>query len=307
MSINETSVSDSSKRRKKIFAKLKESYILPSPSGTVMEMIRVCNEADSSLADVADVIQTDPALTAEMIKYANSSFMSTGTPVTSIQKAAVKLGMKNLVSLAMGLSLLSKNKSGECQHFDYSLFWKTCLARAVTARELSRINKEFDPDELFICALLCQMGQLALCSIFPEEYDKMLVESSVHTSLPEKEYALFEIESSEMTIELFLDWGLPAHLALAAGFYQELGTVELGSDITLRTAVYLKIADIMAEMCQSKEPLLEHIDSIFSIAEAYQIEIGVFSETFGRVVSSWHDSGRLFDVATSECFSYTED
>lgn len=242
-----------------------------------MEMMRVCNEAESSLVDVADVIQTDPALSAEMIKYANSAFMSTDTPVTSTQKAAVKLGMKNLVSLAMGLSLLSK------------------------------INKELDPDELFICALLCQMGQLALCSIFPEEYDNMLIESSVHASLSEKEYALFEIESSEMTIELFLDWELPAHLALATGFYQGLCTVELGSDITLRTAVYLKIADMMAEMCQSKEPLLEHIDSIFSIAESYQVEIGVFSETFGRVVSSWHDSGRLFDVATSECFSYAEE
>lgn len=307
MSIDDIIVGDSSTRRKEIFAKLKKSFVLPSPSGTVLEMMRVCNQPDSSLSDVADVIQTDPSLSAEIIKYANSAFMATGIQVASVQKAAVKLGMKNIVNIAMGLSLLSKNQSGQCKSFDYSLFWRTCLARAIAARELSKMNKEFDPDELFISALLCQMGQLALCSIFPEEYDKILVDPPIHHSLREKEHAVFEIDSSELTVELFLDWGMPAHLALAAGFYQDLGSAELGTDATLRISAYLKISDIMAEMCQSKEPLLEHLESIFSIADTHQIEIGVFSETFGRVVASWHDSGRLFAVTTSECFSYAEE
>ncbi len=307
VSVDEIIVGDSSKRRKEVFAKLKKSFVLPSPSGTVMEMIRVCNKPDSSLSDVADVIQTDPSLSAEIIKYANSAYMATGVQVASVQKAAIKLGMKNIVSIAMGLSLLAKNKSGSCEHFDYALFWRTCLARAIAARELSKMNSEFEPDELFICGLLCQMGQLALCSIFPEEYDKILVDPPILCTLREKEQTVFDIDSSELTVELFLDWGMPAHLALASGFYQELGSVELGTDVTLRTSAYLKIADIMAEMCQSKEPLLDHLDNIFSIADMYQIDVGVFSETFGRVVTAWHDSGRLFAVTTSECFTYTAD
>lgn len=307
MVVDDKIVGDSSTRRKEIFAKLKKSFVLPSPSGTVMEMIRVCNKADSSLSDVADVIQTDPALSAELIKYANSALMATGMQVASVQKASVKLGMKNIVNIAMGLSLLSENKSGKCEHFDYALFWRTCLARGIAARELSKMNREFDPDELFICALLSQIGQLALCSIFPEEYDQILLDPPVHSSLQDKEQTVFNIDSSELTVELFLDWGMPAHLALAAGFYQDLGSVELGSDATLRIAAYLKIADIMAEMCQSNEPLLDHLDNIFSVGDMYQIDIGVFSETFGRVVTAWHDSGRLFAVTTNECFSYAEE
>lgn len=297
---------DRGAHRKVVYKKLKESFVLPSPSGTVIEMVRVCNRTDSSLADVADVIQTDPALSAEIIKYANSAFMATGIQVASVQKAAVKLGMKNLVSIAMGLSLLAKNQSGGCKNFDYPLFWRTCLARAIAARELSKMNDELEPDELFVCGLLCQMGRLALSAIFPEEYDQLLVDPQIQNTLAEKEYAVFGIDSAELTCELFLDWGMPAPLALAAGFYQELGSAELGTGTTLRISAYLKLSDIMAEMCQSKEPMLEHLDALFEIGDTYQIEIGVFSETFGRVVDAWHDSGRLFAITTSECCSYED-
>lgn len=78
--------------------------------------MRLCHSETTSLADIAQVIQTDPALSAELLKYANAAFLSTGIQVASVQKATVKLGMETVVRLALGFSLLSHNKKGNAPH-----------------------------------------------------------------------------------------------------------------------------------------------------------------------------------------------
>ena len=294
-------------KRREVFDKLKETFFLPSPSGTVMEVVRLCSSEDASLSEIADRIQTDPSLSSEIIKYANSAFLSTGIQVASVQKATVKLGMKSVVTLAIGFSLLAGHRSGNCDNFNYQLFWKKSLAKAIAARELTKLNKDFDPEELFICGLLCHMGSLSLATIFPEEYSKLLEDCPDNTPYSETESKQFGIDSSELTSELFIEWGLPVVFALSAGFHKDIGYVELGTGKTLRAAVYLSLADNIAQMCQSIDPQLELLEATLSMSDEYNIELGVFSETFQTIVDNWHDLGSLFEIATSQCYSYNNE
>lgn len=291
-------------RRKEVFNKLKEDFKLPSPSKTVMEVIQLCNSETSSLGDIAERIQTDPSLSAEIIKYANSAFLATGIQVASVHKATVKLGMKTVVNLALGFSLLSGNKIGTCDRFSYPLFWRTSLAEALAARELARRTKEFDPDELFVCALLAHMGNLSLATLFPEAYGKMLESQPANNPPKSLERAEFGIDSAEFTVELFLNWGLPAHYALAAGFHEDLGYVELGTGNTQRAAVLLFLAHTIAQMCQSSEAQPQLLNIVLDTAEQFGVDIGEFGDTFSAIVESWHEHGRLFEITTKECFAY---
>lgn len=293
--------------RKKVFEKLDEEFKLPSPSGTALEVVRLCNNETSSLHEIAEVIQTDPALSAEIIKYANSAFLSTGIQVASIQKATVKLGMKTVVNLSLGFSLLSSNKIGNCRNFDYPLFWRTSLAEALAARELARLEKAFDPDELFVCALLAHMGTLSLATIFPQDYAEMLGQKRATPVSFARERQDFGIDSAEFTLELFLKWGLPAHFALAAGFHEFLGEVDLGTGKTHRSAVIMNIAHTIAQMCQSKKAQPELLHDVFSTAERYGMEIPNFADIFATIVESWHSHGQLLEIATRECYRYKEE
>ena len=159
-------------KRKDIFNKLNATQKLPTPSRVALEVMRLCHSESASLGDIAKIIQTDPALSAELLKYANSAFMSTGIQVTTIQKAAVKLGMRTVVNLALSFSLLSHHRDGRCQAFDFAEFWSLALSRAIAAKCIGSSGNEFEGDELFICGLLAQMGKLALASLFPEQYEK---------------------------------------------------------------------------------------------------------------------------------------
>jgi two-component system cell cycle response regulator len=311
---------------KEIFERLNKTKKLPSPSGTTLTVIQLCHQEETSLKDIADVIQTDPAFTAEILKYANSFFLSTGIQVVSVQKAAIKLGLRTVVNLALGLSLLANNKKGKCRSFDYENFWSISLLQAIAARHLAKAGKEFDPEEIFICALLSHMGQLALASVFPQEYGDLLHEfgfdscgesnltssNNAAAGLPpnllrkslEKEQ--FEIDSSELTVELFLDWGLPAHYALATGFHDDLDYVELGLGKTQKIANLLNLSRKYAEICFHVPITRFQLSMVEKSSEKFDITRGDFGTVFDTVISQWHEFGEIFEIHTHPCPLYSE-
>ena len=300
--------------RKDVFNKLNETKKLPTPSSTTMEVIRLCQSDVTSLNDIAAVIQTDPALSAELLKYANAAFLATGLQVASIQKATVKLGMKTVVNVALGFSLLANNKQGKCNSFDYEKFWSASLLQAIAAKAIASLGEAFDPEELFICGLLADMGQLALASLFPKEYEDILKTIAEKAdSSPEESTLLrksmekhaFHIDSSELTIELFLDWGLPAHYALAAGFYDDLGNNELGSGKTKQIAELLSTAQQISRICMESHPPPEQLKNIENAARMVGVDETLFWSLFDSIISQWYDWGQIFTIKTTQCSSTT--
>ncbi|MGB3209603.1 MAG: HDOD domain-containing protein [Desulforhopalus sp.] len=312
--------------RREIFNKLSETKKLPSPSTITLKVIQLCHDETTSVKDIAEVIETDPAFTAEILKYANAFFLSTGKQVVSVHKAAVKLGLKTVVNLALGLSLLANNKNGKCRTFDYEKFWSISLLQAIAAKKIAVAGTEFDPEEMFICALLSHMGQLAIASIFPKEYGDILKDfrsspcgeldvpaatdpisndksNQLRRSL-EKEQ--FGIDSSELTAELFIDWGLPTHYALAAGFHDDLNCVELGTGKTQKIAQLISLSHQFAEICFHISPTRAQLNVIAKKAQKFEIAEGHFSIIFDTTISEWQELGEMFEIRTQHCQLYNE-
>jgi HD-like signal output (HDOD) protein len=301
--------------RREVFDKLNSTNNMPSPSGTTMKVIQLCSDETTSLNDIARVIETDPALSAELLKYANTAFLSTGIQVASVQKAAIKLGTRTVVNLALGLSLLASNKQGKCAAFDYEKFWSLSLLQAIAAKIFAGSGKEFDPEEMFICALLSHMGQLAFASLFAEEYAHLLNEfglaspgegapSTLLRKTMEKER--FEIDSSELTVELFLNWGLPAHYALAAGFHDDLAYAELGTGTTQTIAELLNLAHQLADISLHLQPTQGQFSALVQNAEKFNVSEEDFGGVFDKIISQWQEWGEVFKIQTRQCPLYNE-
>ncbi len=91
------------------------------------------------------------------------------------------------------------------------------------------------------------------------------------------EFNTFGIDNTELTVELFLSWGMPAQYALAAGFHEDVGNFELGTGVTQRVAVLLYLADNIAKMCQSNEPMFELFETVIETSNTFTIDIGTLS------------------------------
>ena len=88
-----------------IEALLAQPGALPSAPAATAQLILGLDDPDIEASEVADCIATDPALTAKLLKMANSAYFWRGRSVGSIEGALSKLGMRKVRSLAIGMML----------------------------------------------------------------------------------------------------------------------------------------------------------------------------------------------------------
>lgn len=190
---------------------LKSLGDLPSPKGAALAVMRLTRKEDVSISELTRVVQTDPALVGRLIKAANSTQAGAHRPVAAVQDALLLLGVPTVRYLALSFSLLSGHRAGQCANFDYRRFWSYSLACAVATQTLAGQIRAAPPDEAFSVGLLCRIGELALATVYPEDYARLLGQLAVDrtASLTALEQATFAMMHTELSAAMLHDWGLP--------------------------------------------------------------------------------------------------
>ena len=85
---------------------LKATERLPSPSNTSLAIMRMAQSDDATAHSVADLVQTDPALSSRILKFVNSAALSLRRPIISIKDAVQLLGMNAIAQFAVSLSVI---------------------------------------------------------------------------------------------------------------------------------------------------------------------------------------------------------
>jgi HD-like signal output (HDOD) protein len=192
------------------FDEIKLAGQLPSPKGVALAIMNLCGRDDTTIDDIARLVQTDPALSGRLLRLANTSGGG-HRPIAAVNEALLRIGMKAVGQLAMGFSLVDQFKEGPCKAFDYRSFWSHSLLMALAARELGRLTRVAAPEDLFACGLMANIGSLALATAFPVEYSALL-ESGSHDPLA-AERETFGIDRRECTLAMLEDFGIPKALA----------------------------------------------------------------------------------------------
>ena len=85
---------------------------LPSPKGVALAILELCRKDDATIAEVARIAQTDPALASRLIRQANSAAHGGGRPVASVTEAIMRLGMGTVRNLALGFRWWTSTRTG---------------------------------------------------------------------------------------------------------------------------------------------------------------------------------------------------
>src|SRR5690349_5646942 len=158
---------------KNTFEELRLTGQLPSPPGVGMRILKLTQGDDVSADEIGRTIMADSALTGRLLKIANSAQAAGQRPVTTVSEATMRLGVRAVRNVALGLSLVSAYRSGGCIAFNYDRYWSFSLSRAVAAQAISRALRTCQPPEAYILGLLADIGSLALACVFPSEYGAM--------------------------------------------------------------------------------------------------------------------------------------
>lgn len=282
------------------FQELKSLGDLPSPKGAALTVMRLTRKDDVSISELAHVVQTDPALVGRLIKAANSTQAGAHRPVAAVQDALLLLGVPTVRYLALSFSLLSGHRTGQCANFDYRRFWSYSLACAVATQALAGQIRAAPPDEAFSVGLLSRIGELALATVYPEDYSRLLGQLTVDrtVSLATLERASFAMTHIELSAAMLHDWGLPGMFVepVSAHEMPEQANFPPESRQYLITWI-LTLARLIADICLAAESERRAMMSkLFLLGSKLSLESETLTALCDRVVSGWQDWAQQLNV-----------
>ena len=288
------------------FEELKVTGNLPSPPGVVMRILKLSQSESHSAEEISAAIMTDSVLTGRLLKLANAASTTGVNPATTVTEATMRLGVRAVMNVALGLSLVSSNRTGRCEAFDYDRYWSSSLARAVAAQNIARQIRGLSPAEGYVMGLLCDIGRLALASIYPTEYAVILKnpESKISSGLARLEEDQFAIDHTSVAACMVEDWGLPESFARAIQVYERADNLQPGENReSAAMARVLYCAYTLTSVClDDHDPALVDLKVIAGRLESVRTMLGLepeqLTEFCGAIQREWTDWGKILDVPT---------
>ncbi|MBK8014095.1 MAG: HDOD domain-containing protein [Deltaproteobacteria bacterium] len=126
---------------------------VPPFPAIVVKLQTVLASADASTNKIAATIQSDPVLSAEVLRAANSALYRSDQAISSLQQAVVRLGGRVIMEIACAVTFNKlAGKSGPLEPLRAGL-WRDALVTAHLAARLGHLRR-LDVGELFIAGLL---------------------------------------------------------------------------------------------------------------------------------------------------------
>lgn len=196
---------------------------LPPMPQVIRKARTLIRSSTSSLKDVAHLLETDQALAIRVLRMANSAYYSRMGRVSSVQEAAVVLGLKTLgelITVAFTSRLLGNSLKG------YGLparsLWKHSLAAAVGSRMIANLKFSALANEAFLAGLVHDAGKLILDPYILErkdEFSEYLTDDKQTFLSAEKK--LFGFDHAEIAAKVCQKWSLPRSTSIAIEYHHD--------------------------------------------------------------------------------------
>jgi HD-like signal output (HDOD) protein len=178
---------------------------LPPFRPVAMKLARLTASGDTSIAQVQQVLRTDLAFSAEVLRLANSALIGSRARINSVAHAAEFLGFEMLKALSMTVALrdfASGAKAGSLLQY----CWKYNLATALVCEWLARFLP-LEPEACYTAGLIHDIGRLALLQGFPKEYEQAIAAIGDHNfDLLQAEKRVFDIDHCQAGRWLMDQW-----------------------------------------------------------------------------------------------------
>ncbi len=196
---------------------IKADLKLPSPPAIAVRILEAIDNDESSFDELGRIISNDPALSTRILQAANSPFYALPSKVDSIQRAMAVLGCNALKNIALSFVIAKELRATSQEDFNFDLFWKRSVTAAVSADLIaSLIGRK--SDEIFVTALLQDIGIVVMYLCKPDDYVKVLDEKKANGyPIAIVENNIFGFNHQDAGMEVLKSWGLPPTI------YQPIG------------------------------------------------------------------------------------
>lgn len=274
---------------------VKKTPDLPTIPAAALAVMREADSSISTAHSVASQIAQDQALTARVLRLANSAYYGLSRQVVDLQEAVVVLGMRcvrNLAVVAATYPWMSRPLKG------YMLapkqMWTHSLGVAVAGQQVARLTKSGVDETVYIAGLLHNIGKVVLSMWLENKVPAMMaLAQRENLTFDEIERKLLGFDHTDVGAHLGEKWNLPKVFIEAIHYHHNpdgcetpnpvVDCVHLGDWMTMSMGFGLGGDGLRYEVCQNSLDRLglkeEDIDKLMNeFVDEYQKYEALFEE-----------------------------
>ena len=184
-------------------------FVLPE---AVIKIKQLIDGDDTSMEDIAEVINYDPAVMSQVLKISNSALYKFPNIITTVTKSIQVIGTRSIYDLVLAYGVANAVKNVDPNVIDLEKFWEQSVSCALLCKHLAEEAGLKEPEKLFVCGLLHNIGELVLVQLNPAEANKCASISSENTPLMlQKKHLGFSY--TDISSELLNFWGIPIDIS----------------------------------------------------------------------------------------------
>ncbi len=192
-----------------LIAKSRDLEPLPASASRLAAVV-ARKEVDTQ--EVVSVVSLDQALTARLLRVANSVLSASVTPIKTVAQAVVRVGHATVLAIAVagGVRRRMREPLPEYGMTEDGL-WRHSVAAALATDEIKRRSAVPMPAEAFTAALLHDVGKLVLARYLDPEMLALLARGQGEGGLTrlQAEAELLGVQHAELGGLIAQHWGLP--------------------------------------------------------------------------------------------------
>jgi len=231
---------------------------LPPLPQVAAQVLRIAADPDASTDELQKVIGTDQALSAQILKIANSAMFGMVREVTTLTQAIMTLGFSTIKSIVIASSaknLYSRGAAG----LQERLMWEHALVSAIAGRAYGRALRFPRTEEVFLAALMHDIGKSVMALKFPDRYGALM--RNVYNDQGDglsMELDTFGFDHAMVGEALLHSWNIAASIEQAARWHHDpsqavedyrklVAIVALGNQLALNQGIGIGRADSLTD------------------------------------------------------------
>lgn len=214
--------------------KLQRLYRLPPMPALALRILRLTTNSEATARELAELIEFDPSLTAQIMRYARSALFNYPGEINTVQDAVTRvLGFDRVAHVAIGIAAVRAFDVPRQGMLGLANFWRHSLYCAFLCQSLAD-QCGADKGLAYLCGLLHNFGLLLVGHLFPAEFEELntLREANPEISMYSLEQQVFGQARGDQVLAvghgaiggiLHKLWQLPEPVVKAAGMHQHPG------------------------------------------------------------------------------------
>ncbi|MEA2102231.1 MAG: HDOD domain-containing protein [Thermodesulfobacteriota bacterium] len=214
----------------------------------VPRLLSLTESHRAGVSDITEIISSDPALTSNILKVANSAYYGFSQHIDDLDRAVALLGFQMVKSLALSLGVMKNVRSSvRHEHYSHDGLWIHCLAVASAMQAMAAVHGAGrDNAHLFVAGLLHDIGKMVLDQFFPDLFEQALglVNQQQGMQLYQAERRVIGYDHGEVAGILLTRWRFPEQIISPVRFHHN---DHPDDNVSQQDIAMLHIADAMVQ------------------------------------------------------------